>query len=95
MTMIHLKVGETYPIVFEENISTGYQWNYEPNQLAYVSIDKTYLPTERNIIGQTHKIQFEITALKKGFEEITFKYCRDWEKDIAPIESTKISIKIK
>lgn len=93
--MIHLNVGETYQVALAENPSTGYQWEYEPTDLAHVSINKIHLPIKRNVIGQTHEILFEITALQQGHEVITFKYCRAWEKDIEPINSKKITIKIK
>lgn len=93
--MIRLKIGETHKIELDENPSTGYKWNYEPSDSEYASIIKINLPLELNIIGQTHKVVFEITALKKGEEEITFKYSRDWEKDIKPISTKKINIKIK
>ncbi|VXB82196.1 Predicted secreted protein [Flavobacterium sp. 9AF] len=93
--MIHLNVGETHQVALEENPSTGYQWEYEPTNLTHVSINKIHLPIERNVIGQTHEILFEITALQHGHEVITFKYCRAWEKDIEPINSKKITIKIK
>ncbi|MCS3901586.1 beta-propeller domain-containing protein [Methanococcus voltae] len=79
---ISLSVNDTYEIELEENLSTGYSWeyNYTKNDGVVKIITDNYFAPETELIGASGTHKWKLNALKTGNATIEFEYLRTWEE---------------
>ena len=84
--------GPTAPVlVMESNPSTGFDWDWEIDNEAVVSVSTAYVsdmyydvPDMMPPIGGGGRTRIQLTGLTPGEATITFTYKRSWEED-APL----------
>lgn len=69
--------GQKFTVILQQNISTGYSWNYTANN----KIIKLYKQeTTDNLLGAQTQKTWTFMANKSGTYKIKFTYSRPWEK---------------
>lgn len=82
-------------ISLESNPTTGYSWqasNLDTNFLKLVE-DST-LEAESKLLGAPTKQVFRFITLTPGKTELNLIYRREWEKNIAPLDTFKVFFRI-
>ncbi len=82
--IINTKVGETFKITLESNLTTGFQWQVDFDRYYIQWISKQYKGSgEGNsstpLLGEGGHDTFNFKALKAGETQIKFTYSRPWE----------------
>ena len=91
--VIKMKPGDTVEIVLDANPTTGYQWKALPSDTGVIEqIDKPVYKSRSEAIGSGGELTFYFKALSTGQTPLKFIYFRDFEKDIPPIKSFKVTI---
>ena len=91
--VIKMKSGDTLEIVLDANPTTGYQWKALPWDTEVIEqIDKPVYKSKSEAIGSGGKLTFYFKALSTGQTPLKFIYFRDFEKDVPPIKSFKVTI---
>lgn len=90
---IKMKLGDTLEIVLDANPTTGYQWKALPWDTEVIEqIDKPVYKSRSKAIGSGGELTFHFKALSTGQTLLEFIYFRDFEKDVPPIKSFKVTI---
>jgi len=90
---IKMKPGDTLEIVLDANPTTGYQWKALPSDTGVIKqIDKPVYKSRSKTIGSGGELTFYFKALSSGQTPLKFIYFRDFEKDVPPIKSFKVTI---
>jgi len=90
---IKMKPGDTLKIVLDANPTTGYQWKALPWDTKVIEqIDKPAYKSRSEAIGSGGELTFYFKALSTGQTPLKFIYFRDFEKDVPPINSFKVTI---
>ncbi len=90
---IKMKPGDTLEIVLNANPTTGYQWKALPWDTEVIEqIDKPVYKSRSDAIGSGGELTFYFKALSTGQTPLKFIYFRDFEKDVPPINSFKVTI---
>ena len=90
---IKMKPGDTLEIVLDANPTTGYQWKALPWDTEVIEqIDKPVYKSKSEAIGSGGKLTFYFKALSTGQTPLKFIYFRDFERDVPPIKSFKVTI---
>jgi inhibitor of cysteine peptidase len=90
---IKMKLGDTLEIVLDANPTTGYQWKALPWDTEVIEqIDKPVYKSRSKAIGSGGELTFYFKALSTGQTLLKFIYFRDFEKDVPPIKSFKVTI---
>ncbi|MBP6235330.1 MAG: protease inhibitor I42 family protein [Saprospiraceae bacterium] len=92
---VQIKPGEVYTLELPSNVSTGYTWTYTPKESQIIAINEVSDGSPSDTPGASQKTIFRIKGLQKGNVKVTFTYQRVWEKDIAPKETKRITVKVK
>jgi len=91
--VIKMKPGDTVEIVLDANPTTGYQWKALPWDTKVIEqIDKPAYKSRSEAIGSGGELTFYFKALSTGQTPLKFIYFRDFEKDVPPIKSFKVTI---
>ena len=92
---IALKKSESLVIALASNPSTGFQWTVESyNENTLFAAEKSYTGTGTGV-GSGGMEMFCFTAINSGSTPLVMIYHRPFEKNVAPIETFKITVKIK
>ena len=90
---IKIESGDTLEIVLNANPTTGYQWKALPWDTEVIEqIDKPVYKSRSEAIGSGGELTFYFKALSTGQTLLEFNYFRDFEKDVPPIKSFKVTI---
>lgn len=91
-----IKVGDTLVHSLEGNPSTGYSWQYEVSDPGKVDISAEMIDENKDmlVVGAPVKMNFTIKGKKNGETIIIFLYKRTWDKDVAPLKSDTLAIKV-
>jgi len=90
-----IKKGEQFIINLDENITTGYSWNYKIDDETVVKLFKDeYQEPSSKLIGASGTHQFIFVGEKKGDATITFKYYRIWEGEESSVEVKEFNVKV-
>jgi inhibitor of cysteine peptidase len=94
-----LNVGAILTLNLESNPTTGYSWQLAKpldNRLVKL-LGHRYCPQKAapGVVGSGGIEIWRFKALRAGQTQINLKYCRPWEKGIAPAKTKKIDILIK
>ncbi len=91
-----IKIGESLVHSLEGNPSTGYSWQYEVSNPDIVAISAEMIDENKDmlVVGAPVKMNFAITGKKKGETILIFLYKRTWDKDVAPLKSDTLAIKV-
>ena len=88
-----------FDIVLISNKSTGYEWQIaqplDNNFVALVGSGSKYQLRFPRMIGAGGTETWTFNTLKEGSTKITFKYVRQWEKNVAPAQTKEFVIEIK
>ena len=88
-----MKPGDTLEIVLDANPTTGYQWKAMPWDTKVIEqVDKPVYKSRSEAIGSGGELTFYFKALSTGQTPLKFIYFRDFEKDVPPIKSFKVTI---
>ncbi len=91
--VIKMKLGDTLEIVLDANPTTGYQWKALPWDTEVIEqIDKPVYKSRSEAIGSGGELTFYFKALSTGQTPLEFIYFRDFEKNVPPIKSFKVTI---
>ena len=83
-TNISAKVGESFIIKLDENITTGYRWSYTISDESVVKMTRDeYVPDDISgrLVGSGGKRILTFKALSKGNATIKMVYERSFEKN--------------
>ena len=90
---IKMGPGDTVEIVLDANPTTGYQWEALPWDTEVIEqIDKPVYKSRSKAIGSGGELTFYFKALSTGQTLLEFIYFRDFEKNVPPIKSFKVTI---
>lgn len=90
-----VKKGEQFIINLDENLTTGYSWNYKIKDEDIVKLVKDqYLEPSNKLVGASGTHKFIFIGEKKGETTITYKYFRIWEGEESSIEVKEYKVKI-
>ena len=92
---VQIKPGEVYTLELPSNPSTGYTWTFNLKVSQIITIKEVSDGRPSDTPGASHETIFEIKGIQKGNVKVTFTYQRVWEKDIAPKETKRITVKVK
>ncbi len=91
--VIKMNPGDTLEIVLDANPTTGYQWKALPWDTKVIEqIDKPVYKSRSEAIGSGGELTFYFKALSTGQTPLEFIYFRDFEKNVPPIKSFKVTI---
>lgn len=91
---IALKKSESFVIALASNPTTGFQWTVDPYDENLLAAEKSY--TGLGVaVGSGGMEMFCFTALNSGSTPLVMNYHRPFEKNVAPIETFKITVEIK
>lgn len=101
---INLEKGKILMIKLSANPSTGYNWQIiknDPQKLKPLG-DSVFepLPTaagesQVKLIGSPENQVFRFLAQNSGSTQLKLQYSRAWEKNIPPIKTYQITVKIR
>lgn len=101
---INLEKGKILMIKLSANPSTGYNWQIiknDPQKLKPLG-DSVFepLPTaagesQVKLVGSPENQVFRFLAQKSGSTQLKLQYSRPWEKNIPPIKTYQITVKIR
>jgi len=95
---IETKIGETFIIKLESNVTTGYSWRLvEPLPKIVEKVSNVYKPaqTQEKIVGAGGIDEWTFKAVAKGKVTIAFEYVRPWEKDVPPVKKVGYQVIVK
>lgn len=91
---VALKKNESLVIALASNPSTGFQWTVEPYGENLLAAEKSYTGLGVGV-GSGGMEMFCFTAINSGSTPLVMNYHRPFEKNVAPIETFKITVEIK
>jgi len=91
-----LKLGQVIKIELDSNPSTGFIWTIEEiNKTCCIRIAESKYSRSSDKLGAPGKQCYVVKAAQCGREELRFIYHRQWEKNIAPIDSFHLIILVR
>ncbi len=92
---IALKKGESFVVALASNPTTGFQWTVvEPYDENLLTAEKSYTGTGIGV-GSGGIEMFCFTAINSGSTPLVMNYQRPFDKNVAPIETFKVTVEIK
>lgn len=91
--------GRTLVVRLQGNVTTGYAWTCTANGAPVTEAvgEPEYVaglaPRGKVGTGGTHVFRFR--AAQQGQTELRFAYARSWEKDIAPLKTTAVTVTVE
>lgn len=92
---IKLKAGSAFTIWLEGNPTTGYNWyvkDYDRKIIEQVGKDEYF--SEGNKVGMGGHFKFNFKALSPGETKLKLVYLRPWEKNVPPIETFEVLLRV-
>ena len=79
----------------DENITTGYSWNYKiDNEEVVKFLKDEHIELSTKLIGASGEHKYVFSGEKKGEATITFKYYRVWEDEESSVDMKEFKIKV-
>ena len=96
-TCIQVQAGQNFSLKFVASPGTGYSWELAaPLDAKKLIIMKTKNEaSDSGLLGASEYETWIFRALTAGKTEITLKYVRPWEKDVAPIKKHVFKVQIQ
>lgn len=93
----YIEQGQQFKVELEENISTGYSWDYiiDNDGIELVNEESIQENNAPGIVGAPYKKVWTFKANSSGSYNMSFSKARPWEKDVAPIESVEYVIDVE
>ena len=92
-TSIVLEPGESFSVVLEGNVTTGYSWQVESVDSAVLTAAEPEYVTESDLIGAGGEFTFAFTASGRGETELLLVYLRPWEQ-AEPLETFTMTVTV-
>ncbi len=95
--IIELKSGDSTVINLKGLASAGYEWTCDSGNNEIISIRKDFVMEKPNSPVPTSASAaevFTIKALKKGTIVLHFSQSRSWEKNVPPVNTKTMEIRI-
>lgn len=90
---IGVKNGDIFKVRLKANPTAGYFWSVNIQDEKIVTQDQNYqYESDSNLIGAGGKVVFSFRALLPGKDELTLRYLRPFEDNVAPLKTYKLSI---
>lgn len=91
---VRLGVGDTLEITLESKPSTGYSWTIFEIDQAIIKPAGDVEYTEKGLVipGSCCDATFNFEAVGRGETGLVLGYHREWEEDIAPIETFVVTV---
>jgi inhibitor of cysteine peptidase len=88
--------GETFQVILEGNITTGYGWTavkvpaglVQVGEVQYVNPEVK--PGDRPMPGRGGRFVFTFKAKSVSHGALSFAYARPWEKDVPPAKTAEL-----
>ncbi|MCP9766336.1 hypothetical protein EGI22_00350 [Lacihabitans sp. LS3-19] len=91
-----IKVGESISHILDGNPSTGYNWKYTIENPEIVNItEEITSKNQEAMVGAPSKFKYQIEGAKPGTTKIFFKYFREWEEDVPPVQTDTIEVRVE
>ena len=95
---LKLYVDDEFIINIHTQLGTGYRWMIEnkPMDTIKLETEKVLSNTkEDKKVGQIEQQSFHFKVVKEGIENISLKYCREWEKNKKSQKMVNVNVKVK
>ena len=92
-----IKEGKTVTFLLETQLGTGYDWKLKkPIPPIIELIEDSILSKQLDlpVVGGSESRLFKFRTIKKGNGILIFQYKRNWEKNINPLKTLKINVKV-
>jgi predicted secreted protein len=91
-----LKAGQQFEVVLEGNASTGFVWQAQDLDAAYLTQvgEPKFSSDNPDLVGSAGKQTLTFRALKAGTTTLTLVYHRPWET-VAPVNTFTVNLTIK
>src|SRR5579863_1204607 len=93
---INLRIGDGVKLSLEENLTTGYRWEFlsRPEPACVIVMDD-YVANANGLAGSGGVHNWDIRAVDKGTCAVGLIYHRAWEKDTAPAQKFALTMVVK
>jgi len=93
---INLRIGDGVKLSLEENLTTGYRWEFlsRPEPACVIVMDE-YVANTNGLAGSNGVHGWEFRAVDKGTCAVSLVYQRPWEKDTAPTQKFALTMVVK
>ena len=94
---ITAKVGKTFSISLEAQLSTGYSWKLQELPASLKIIKEDVLTEEKNvdITGGFEIQEFVFKSMEKGDLTLTFNYAQHWKKKPEFVKTSTVTVKVE
>jgi inhibitor of cysteine peptidase len=91
-----LNAGQQFEVALEGNASTGYVWQAQDLDSAYLTQvgEPKFSSDNPDLVGSGGKQALTFKALKAGTTKLTLVYLRPWES-VPPIDTFSVTLAIK
>lgn len=91
---IDLGVGDSFSVVLEGNLTTGYGWQVQSIDSAVLVAGEPQYQSESTLVGAGGTFTITFTALAAGETEVELGYLRPWET-ADPLETFTLSVTVR
>ena len=93
---VQIKVGGILTLRLEAIPGTGYSWEVVQNNLQKIKPlgEPVFEETESGKLGAVEYQIFHFRALAPGTNILKLQYIRQWEKDVVPVKTYRITVQI-
>jgi inhibitor of cysteine peptidase len=93
---IEVKFQQEFQIELDANPTTGYTWTViDTRPSIKSSLQSSIFRKSSDLIGAPGKQTFDFKANFSGKVELKLMYHRQWEKNIAPVDTFSVIIEVK
>lgn len=93
---VELCVGQEMNVILNENATTGYQWEVALIDKSVIEQSaKPEFKPDSDLIGAGSKKTFHFRSVAPGKAALRLVYRRSWEKDVPPVRTFEVTIKVK
>ena len=89
---LKVKVGQEISLSLPENRTTGYQWQLSSGELLSVTSDVYVAEVDAGQVGTGGMREYLLVAETEGQGQLSAKYVRPWEKDVAPEQKFEMKV---
>jgi len=102
-TTISVKLGETFIVQLDGNITTGYAWEVEEidtmflmqvGEMEYKEKSDPDSSSDEDLAGASGEFVFTFKTLQVGETPLRLIYYRSFEKDVEPLETFMVTVNI-
>lgn len=91
-----VELNEIAAVVLEENLSTGYRWEYvvEPEGALVEMEKRSFQKGEKKLMGAPKMAVWKFSPKLEGKAKLTFRYLRPWEGEEGVAETIVFKVKV-